>query len=90
VVWVPELKLLFAGGLAIPHLAPGQLATADLAAWKFSLERLKSYPAEVVIPAEPGTEESGFGPDLLTHSLEAVTRALAPPPVPGEIQKGSP
>jgi len=74
VTWFPERKLLFGGCLlrTVPRM--GNVADADLERYPQTVENLRRFDAEIVVP---GHGHLG-GPELLDITLEAVAAAGQP------------
>jgi metallo-beta-lactamase class B len=74
VTWFPERKLLFGGCLlrTVPRM--GNVVDADLERYPQTVENLRRFDAEIVVP---GHGRVG-GPELLDITLEAAAAAVQP------------
>jgi glyoxylase-like metal-dependent hydrolase (beta-lactamase superfamily II) len=70
VLYLPSKKIIFGGCLvfSLDKTNTGNTADADLAAWKSTLEKIRTAGYSVVVP---GHGESG-GTDLIAHTIRVV------------------
>ena len=70
VVYIPHLKLLFAGCMVVPFKKVYRVPDANIAAWPDSLTKLKQFDVEWVIPGHPANlkDDLNFSPTLIEHT----------------------
>ncbi len=68
VVYFPDRRLLFGGCMVIGFNEIGNTADADMAAWPDSIQKLKSYDVDIIVPGHGNR----LDPNLLDHTLEVL------------------
>lgn len=74
-IYFPARRLLFGSCMVLAGNRPGNTAEADLARWPDGIRQLMTLPVDAVVPAHGDR----FGPDLLQHTLDVLSRHTAPP-----------
>jgi glyoxylase-like metal-dependent hydrolase (beta-lactamase superfamily II) len=68
VVYFPARRILFGGCMILAGEAVGNTSDADLAAWPESIERLRVFDADLVVPGHGDRMDPG----LIDHTLEIL------------------
>jgi metallo-beta-lactamase class B len=80
VVYFPSRRLLFGGCAVVGGPRLGNLAEADLQAWRRAIRRLAELPCDIVVPGHSPRLDAG----VLQHTQRLLTDALSVPLPPQE------
>lgn len=80
VVYFPSRRLLFGGCAVVGGPRIGNLAEADLQAWRRAIRQLAELPCDVVVPGHSPRLDAG----VLQHTQRILTDALSVPLPPQE------
>ena len=80
VVYFPARRLLFGGCAVVGGPRLGNLAEADLQAWRRAIRRLAELPCDIVVPGHSPRLDAG----VLQHTQRLLTDALSVPMPPRE------
>ena len=80
VVYFPARRLLFGGCAVVGGPRLGNLAEADLQAWRRAIRQLAELPCDVVVPGHSPRLDAG----VLQHTQRLLTEALSVPLPPQE------
>jgi len=78
VVYIPHLKLLFAGCMVVPFKKVYRVPDANIAAWPDALAKLKQFDVEWVIPGHPANlnDDLNFSPTLIDHTATLLNKGM--------------